>query len=106
LRELWKIRDTKFLFRRVVGLLVRAAPYLLIRVSTVSYIEAYLPPELVANCFTSVRGVVLGAVIGVTMYTPTLVEVFFINAVVKLGMSAGAALAFLSGAPMASIPLM
>jgi uncharacterized membrane protein YraQ (UPF0718 family) len=87
-------------------LLRRVIPYLLLGVALVSYIEAYLPREVVGTYLTGSRGIVLGAAIGVPMYTPTLVEVFFVNALVKLGMSPGAALAFLIGAPMASIPSM
>jgi len=84
----------------------RALPYLLLGVAVVSYVEAYLPKELVATYLTGFGGVVLGAAIGVPMYTPTLVEVFLVKALINLGMAPGAALAFLIGAPMASIPSM
>ena len=99
-------RKSEISLQEAWGLVVRVVPYLLIGVGAVSYIEAYLPQELVANYLTAARGVVVGAVIGVPMYTPTLVEVFFVKALVKLGMSPGAALAFLIAAPMASIPSM
>lgn len=75
-------------------------------VFVVSFVEAYLPAQLVANYMTGVRGVILGAVIGVPTYTPTLVEVFLIKAMINLGMAPASALAFLIGAPMASIPSM
>lgn len=88
------------------GLVVRVVPYLFVGVAAVSYIEAYLPQEVVVKYLTGVIGVILGAAIGVPFYTPTLVEVFLVNALVKLGMSPGSALAFLIGAPMASIPSM
>ena len=84
----------------------KALPYLLLGVALVSYVEAYLPREVVARYLTGLKGVVLGAVIGVPMYTPTLVEVFLVKALINLGMSPGASLAFLIGAPMASIPSM
>jgi uncharacterized membrane protein YraQ (UPF0718 family) len=45
-------------------------------------------------------------VIGVPTYTPTLVEVFLVRGLIAKGMSPAAALAFLIGAPMASIPSM
>ena len=88
------------------GLASKALPYLLLGVAAVSYVEAYLPRELVATYLTGARGIILGGAIGVPMYTPTLVEVFFVKALVNLGMSPGAAIAFLIGAPMASIPSM
>ncbi|MCD6472128.1 permease, partial [Candidatus Aerophobetes bacterium] len=52
------------------------------------------------------HGVILGAAIGVPMYTPTLVEVFLVKALLNLGMSPAAAIAFLISAPMASVPSM
>lgn len=88
------------------GLASKALPYLFLGVAAVSYVEAYLPKEVVATYLTGVHGVILGAAIGVPMYTPTLVEVFLVKALINLGMSPGAALAFLIGAPMASIPSM
>lgn len=84
----------------------KVIPYLFAGVFVVSFIEAYLPPQLVAHYLKGTLGVVLGTVIGVPTYTPTLVEVFLIKAMLKLGMEPAAALAFLIGAPMASIPSM
>ncbi len=72
----------------------------------ISFSERYLPAELVINYLSGTKGVVLGAVIGVPTYTPTLVEVFLIKSLLVKGMSPAAALAFLIGAPMASIPSM
>jgi len=88
------------------GLASKALPYLLLGVAAVSYVEAYLPKDVVGAYLTGIHGVILGAVIGVPMYTPTLVEVFLVKALLNLGMSPGAAIAFLIGAPMASIPSM
>jgi len=88
-------------------LLVRMVlPYLLLGVAVVSFIDAYLPKDLVGTYLTGPLGVLLGATIGVPLYTPTLVEVFFVKALLEAGMSTSAALAFLLGAPMSSIPSM
>lgn len=92
--------------REAWGLASKALPYLLLGVAAVSYVEAYLPKEVVGAYLTGIHGVILSAVIGVPMYTPTLVEVFLVKALINLGMSPGAAIAFLIGAPMASIPSM
>jgi len=84
----------------------KVLPYLAIGVFAISFVEAYLPASIVARYMTGVTGVLLAAVIGVPTYTPTLVEVFLIRAMLNLGMAPAAALAFLIGAPMASIPSM
>jgi uncharacterized membrane protein YraQ (UPF0718 family) len=81
-------------------------PYLLIGVAAVSFIDAYVPKDLVGTYLTGPLGTLLGATIGVPLYTPTLVEVFFVRALLDAGMSASSALAFLLGAPMSSIPSM
>jgi len=75
-------------------------------VAAISFVEAYLPPPLVAKYLTGFRGVVIGSVIGVPTYTPTLVEVFLVKAMLGLGMDPAAALAFMIGGPMSSIPSM
>jgi len=91
----------------VAGDLTRkVVPYLVLGLVFVSFIEAYMPKDIVAKWLTGVHGVILGGAIGVPTYTPTLVEVFFTKSLINLGMSASAALAFLIGAPMASIPSM
>ena len=96
----WKaLNEAFFLVKSVL-------PLLLAGVAVVSYIEAFMPYGVVSTHLTGVKGVVLGAVIGVPFYTPTLVEVFLIKSLLALGMSAPAALAFLIGGPMASIPSM
>lgn len=92
--------------REAYALVRMVLPYLLLGVAVVSFIDAYMPRDIIGEYFTGPLGVVLGAAIGVPLYTPTLVEVFFVKALVGAGMSASAALAFLLGAPMSSIPSM
>ena len=69
-------------------------PLLLVGVAAVSYVEAYLPYAIVTRYLTGVTGVVLGAVIGVPLYTPTLVEVFLVkkNVISEEGRMLGIAL--------------
>ncbi|NWF77664.1 MAG: permease [Chloroflexi bacterium] len=81
-------------------------PYLGAGLFIISFIERYLPTQLVVNYLSGTSGVALGAAIGVPTYTPTLVEVFLVKGLINKGMSPAAALAFLIGAPMASIPSM
>jgi len=84
----------------------KVVPYLALGLVFVSFVEAYLPADIVAHWFTGMRGVILGGAIGVPTYTPTLVEIFFTKSLIVLGMAPAAALAFLLGAPMVSIPSM
>jgi len=81
-------------------------PYLIIGVAAVSFIDAYMPKDVVGAYLTGPQGVLLGATIGVPLYTPTLVEVFLTKALLNAGMAPSAALAFLLGGPMISIPSM
>lgn len=81
-------------------------PYLLVGIAVAGYVEAYLPPKMVVAYLSGCLGVVLGAVMGAPMYTPTMVEVVFVDALRHLGMSPSSALAFLLGGPMISIPSM
>ncbi|MGQ9616684.1 MAG: permease [Spirochaetota bacterium] len=92
--------------REAGGLAKKVIPYLVAGVFLISFVEAYLPPAIVVRYMRGIKGVLLGAVIGVPTYTPTLVEVFLIRAMLNLGMEPASALAFLIGAPMASIPSM
>lgn len=87
-------------------LLKRVVPYLALGLLVVSFVDAFLPPQVVADYLTGYAGVGLSAILGVPLYTPTLVEIFLIRALLDLGMAHGAALAFLIAAPMASIPSM
>jgi hypothetical protein len=96
----WKALKEAWILAKLV------LPYLGAGVFVISFIERYLPTQLVVGYLTGIRGIILGAVIGVPTYTPTLVEVFLIKALITKGMSPSSALAFLIGAPMASIPSM
>jgi uncharacterized membrane protein YraQ (UPF0718 family) len=108
------VEEVKFNFHekswnamKEVGILAKLVlPYLGVGIFIVSFIERYLPAEIAINYLSGTTGVALGAVIGVPTYTPTLVEVFLVRGLIAKGMSAAAALAFLIGAPMASIPSM
>ncbi len=85
---------------------VKILPYLFGGVAFVSFVEAYLPPQIVSHYMTGIHGVFLGAIIGVPTYTPSLVEVFLVKAMLNLGMEPASALAFLIGGPICSLPSM
>lgn len=74
-------------------------PYFLLGLIAVSYVEAYLPEDIVGNYLTGVGGILLASVIGGPLYTPTLVEIVIGRGLWQLGMSKGALLSWLMGQP-------
>ena len=74
-------------------------PYFLMGLVAVSYVNAYLPQEIVESYLTGFMGILLASVIGGPLYTPTLVEVVLGRALLNLGMSKGALLSWLMGQP-------
>ncbi|MEM2312929.1 MAG: permease [Candidatus Nezhaarchaeales archaeon] len=77
-------------------------PYFILGLIVVSYIEAFLPEEIIRRYLTGVNGVLLASVIGGPLYTPTLVEVVLGRGLwVREGviLSKGALLSWLMGQP-------
>jgi hypothetical protein len=74
-------------------------PYFFFGLVIVSYLEAFLPEEIVATYLTGVGGVLLASVIGGPLYTPTLVEIVLGRSLMSLGMSKAALLSWLMGQP-------
>ncbi len=74
-------------------------PFFFFGLVVVSYLEAFLPEEIVAIYLTGVGGVLLASVIGGPLYTPTLVEIVLGRGLMNLGMSSAALLSWLMGQP-------
>jgi len=74
-------------------------PFFILGLIAVSYVEAYLPEEIVGTYLTGIGGVLLASVIGGPLYTPTLVEIVLGKGMFDLGMSKGALLSWLMGQP-------
>jgi len=74
-------------------------PAFIIGLVAVSYVQAFFPEELVKAYLTGPLGVVVAALLGGPLYTPTLIEVALGKALVNLGMSPGATVAWLMGQP-------
>lgn len=74
-------------------------PFFLLGLVAVSYVEAFLPEDIVGTYLTGLGGVLLASVIGGPLYTPTLVEIVLGQGMWKLGISKGALLAWLMGQP-------
>lgn len=74
-------------------------PAFLIGLVAVSYFQAFFPEELVKSYLTGSLGVLLAALLSGPLYTPTLIEVALGKALVNMGMSPGATVAWLMGQP-------
>ena len=77
----------------------RIVPAFLIGLVAVSYFQAFFPEELVGTYLTGPLGVLFAALLAGPLYTPTLIEVALGKALVNLGMSPGATVAWLMGQP-------
>jgi len=74
-------------------------PWFILGLVAVSYVEAYLPEDIVGTYLTGVGGILIASVIGGPLYTPTLVEIVLGKGMWDLGMSKGALLSWLMGQP-------
>ena len=74
-------------------------PALFVGLILVSYFHAFFPEKIVAAWLTGPFGVVVAALLGGPLYTPTLIEIVLGKALVDLGMSPAATLAWLMGQP-------
>ena len=74
-------------------------PFFILGLVVVSYVEAYLPGDIVGTYLTGITGVLIASIIGGPLYTPTLVEIVLGKGMWDMGMSKGALLAWLMGQP-------
>lgn len=74
-------------------------PAFLLGLVIVSYFQAFFPEEIVKTYLTGSIGVFLAALLAGPLYTPTLIEVVLGKALMNLGMSPGATIAWLMGQP-------
>ncbi len=74
-------------------------PAFLVGLALVSYFQAFFPEHLVRIWLTGPQGVVIAAILGGPLYTPTLIEIVLGKALVDLGMSPAATVAWLMGQP-------
>jgi hypothetical protein len=85
---------------KFAGYLVKQIlPYFILGLIAVSYVEAYLPEDIVGTYLTGFTGILIASVIGGPLYTPTLVEIVIGRGLWQLGMSKGALLSWLMGQP-------
>ncbi len=74
-------------------------PTFLVGLVVVSYFQAYFPENLVRAWLSGPKGVVVAALLGGPLYTPTLIEVVLGKALMDLGMTPAATVAWLMGQP-------
>jgi uncharacterized membrane protein YraQ (UPF0718 family) len=74
-------------------------PSFLVGLVIVSFFQAFFPENLVRNLLVGPRGVVIAALLGGPLYTPTLIEVVLGRALMDLGMSPAATISWLMGQP-------
>ena len=74
-------------------------PTFLFGLVLVSYFQAYFPEDIISAWMTGPRGVLVAALLGGPLYTPTLIEVVLGKALMDLGMSPAATVAWLMGQP-------
>ncbi|MDD5633753.1 MAG: permease [Candidatus Omnitrophica bacterium] len=80
-------------------------PLILLGVIGAGLVKAFLPPAMIVKYLgNGILPIMLSSVVGVFMYTPTLVEVPLIRGLLESGMGTGAALAFLLTGPALSLP--
>lgn len=80
-------------------------PLILLGVICAGLVKAFLPPSFIIRYLgNGILPIMLSSVIGVFMYTPTLVEVPLVRGLLESGMGTGAAVAFLLTGPALSLP--
>lgn len=86
-------------YQNAYQLIKQIIPYLLVGLFIVSFLAAYLPQNYVVEYFTGFQGIVVAALLGGPLYTPTLVEIALTQMLLSKGMDRATALSFVMGQP-------
>jgi uncharacterized membrane protein YraQ (UPF0718 family) len=86
-------------YRFSFDILKNILPRLLLGLAVVSFLIAYIPDEWVTTYFTGFWGIVIAALLGGPLYTPTLVEIAMTRSLMLKGMDNATALSFMMGQP-------
>jgi uncharacterized membrane protein YraQ (UPF0718 family) len=81
------------------SLVKTVVPRLLFGLVVVSFLVAYIPDRWIENYFQGIVGIVIAAILGGPLYTPTLVEIVMTQSLITLGMDRATALSFMMGQP-------
>ncbi len=97
--------DLKEWVLNVFDFLKKILPLVLLGIFIIGIVKIFLSSEVISKYLgPGVWQTALASIIGVVMYTPTLVEIPFVRELLILGMGTGPALAFLLTAPALSLP--
>lgn len=93
--------------KNVWDFIKRILPLVLLGIFIIGVIKIFLTPEVISQYLSQgLWQTALASIMGVVMYTPTLVEIPFVRELLILGMGTGPALAFLLTGPALSLPSM
>ncbi len=97
--------DLKEWMINVFDFVKRILPLVLLGIFLIGIIKIFLTPAIISKYLgQGFWQIALASIIGVIMYTPTLVEIPFVRELLILGMGTGPALAFLLTGPALSLP--
>ncbi|MBN2156038.1 MAG: permease [Candidatus Lokiarchaeota archaeon] len=86
-------------YKFTLDIMKNILPRLLLGLVAVSFLIAYIPDEWITTYFTGFVGIVIAALLGGPLYTPTLVEIVMTRSFILKGMDNATALSFMMGQP-------
>lgn len=93
--------------KNVLDFVKKILPLVLLGIFIIGIIKIFLIPEVISKYLgQGLWQITLASIMGVVMYTPTLVEIPFVKELLGFGMGTGPALAFLLTGPALSLPSM
>ena len=99
--------DLKEWFKNVLDFVKKILPLVLLGIFIIGIIKIFLTTEVISTYLgQGLAQTAFASIMGVVIYTPTLVEIPFIRELLILGMGTGPALAFLLTGPALSMPSM
>jgi uncharacterized membrane protein YraQ (UPF0718 family) len=99
--------DLKEWFKNVWDFVKKILPLVLLGIFIIGIIKIFLTTEVISTYLgQGLAQTAFASIMGVVIYTPTLVEIPFIRELLILGMGTGPALAFLLTGPALSLPSM
>jgi len=106
-REFSPIPDLKEWLANVWDFVKKILPLVLLGIFIIGIIKIFLTTEIISTYLgQGLAQTALASIMGVVIYTPTLVEIPFTRELLVLGMGTGPALAFLLTGPALSLPSM
>lgn len=106
-KEFSLFRDLKEWLKNVWDFIKKILPLVLLGIFIIGIIKIFLTSEVISNYLgQGFWQTALASIMGVIIYTPTLVEIPFVRELLLLGMGTGPALAFLLTGPALSLPSM